>query len=273
MKTIKLFVILLLLLPSLLPIPTAVASQDRVQAIDSTDSSGEYVTLEWLSSHYHIPQTELLQGLNKGYSLKELQKALELRTLHPQKKLATILEEINPTLEEQLRLMDFAPKREENQSLTLASTVQSELPEGEYVDKRATRIVSDSFNRDQNNIHPSVQNNVYGVRVTDSVYESVYGTPTTFRSMNVASQTMYPTTYDELAVKRLDVKVNGAPYSIGGSERVSPINGALQLEYTDMTLPGRNGLSFSLTRRYSSSDAIYYNKDILTYNVFLVSYS
>ncbi|WP_176835548.1 MULTISPECIES: RHS repeat protein [unclassified Paenibacillus] len=88
----------------------------------------------------------------------------------------------------------------------------------------------------------------------------------------MAATSNFPTTYDELAVKRMNLKVNDAPYSVGGNENVSTISGALQVENVDMTIPGRNGLSFSLKRRYNSNDATYYNKDVFKDNVYELKY-
>ncbi|WP_106768772.1 RHS repeat-associated core domain-containing protein [Paenibacillus faecalis] len=61
-------------------------------------------------------------------------------------------------------------------------------------------------------------------------------------------------------LNNLDIKTDSAPYSIGSSgEYVSTLDGSLSLSTTDMMLPGRNGLSFALTRSYNSSDAQYYD--------------
>ncbi|MBJ6362468.1 hypothetical protein ACFOQM_14475, partial [Paenibacillus sp. GCM10012307] len=79
-----------------------------------------------------------------------------------------------------------------------------------------------------------------------------------------SSSTSYPTSYDEFAVKRLNIQRDSAPFSIQSvSESISPISGSLSVQATDMVLPGRNGLSFALTRSYDSSDAQYYDKDFV----------
>ncbi|MBP1999097.1 RHS repeat-associated protein [Paenibacillus shirakamiensis] len=52
---------------------------------------------------------------------------------------------------------------------------------------------------------------------------------------------------------------NTAPFSIGSNnESVSSLSGGLGLQQTDATLPGRNGLSFSLSRQYNSDDSKFY---------------
>lgn len=61
-------------------------------------------------------------------------------------------------------------------------------------------------------------------------------------------------------LNNLDIKTDTAPYSVGSSgEYISTLDGSVSLSTTDMTLPGRNGLSFDLTRTYNSSDAQYYD--------------
>jgi RHS repeat-associated protein len=56
--------------------------------------------------------------------------------------------------------------------------------------------------------------------------------------------------------------INQAPYSINREqESISTLSGDLSLHQTDMSLPGRNGLSFALTRQYDSSNALLYDID------------
>lgn len=56
--------------------------------------------------------------------------------------------------------------------------------------------------------------------------------------------------------------INQAPYSINvNGESISSLSGSLSIKNTDMTLPGRNGLSFSLERQYDSSAAQFYDLD------------
>ncbi|WP_179281586.1 RHS repeat domain-containing protein [Paenibacillus sp. VTT E-133280] len=55
---------------------------------------------------------------------------------------------------------------------------------------------------------------------------------------------------------------NEAPYSVGiNDESVSTLSGGLSLQNTDFTLPGRNGLSFSLNRQYNTADSQFYESD------------
>lgn len=55
---------------------------------------------------------------------------------------------------------------------------------------------------------------------------------------------------------------NEAPYSIGiNNESVSTLSGGLSLQGVDMSLPGRNGLSFSLSRQYDSNSSQFHDMD------------
>ncbi|MBJ6362738.1 RHS repeat domain-containing protein [Paenibacillus sp. GCM10012307] len=72
---------------------------------------------------------------------------------------------------------------------------------------------------------------------------------------------------NEETIKNVNTKVDQAPYKLdASSESVSTFDGSLNVSATDLMLPGRNGLSFALTRTYSSSDANYF--DISTEYVF-----
>ncbi|MBD2871222.1 RHS repeat domain-containing protein [Paenibacillus arenilitoris] len=56
--------------------------------------------------------------------------------------------------------------------------------------------------------------------------------------------------------------INEAPYSVGiNNESISSLSGSLSTRYTDMTLPGRGGLSFSLVRQYNSSESQFYDME------------
>ncbi|RJE91291.1 hypothetical protein D3P07_04350 [Paenibacillus sp. 1011MAR3C5] len=56
------------------------------------------------------------------------------------------------------------------------------------------------------------------------------------------------------------MKIDEAPFSIElYNENVSMLSGSLSITETDFTLPGRNGLSFSLTRTYDTSSAQHFD--------------
>ncbi|MEK4527884.1 MULTISPECIES: polymorphic toxin-type HINT domain-containing protein [Paenibacillus] len=56
---------------------------------------------------------------------------------------------------------------------------------------------------------------------------------------------------------------NEAPYTVGeNGEAISNMSGGLMLEHVDATLPGRNGMGFSLERQYNSASAQFYDMDV-----------
>jgi hypothetical protein len=58
-------------------------------------------------------------------------------------------------------------------------------------------------------------------------------------------------------------KPNEAPYQVSlNDESISTISGGLTYSEEDAYLPGRNGMSFSLTRTYQSQDAQFYDMDV-----------
>jgi RHS repeat-associated protein len=61
----------------------------------------------------------------------------------------------------------------------------------------------------------------------------------------------------------MKAKPNEAPYKVSlNDESVSTISGGLTYEETDAYIPGRNGMSFALTRTYQSQDAQLYDMDV-----------
>jgi RHS repeat-associated protein len=55
-------------------------------------------------------------------------------------------------------------------------------------------------------------------------------------------------------------KIDEAPFSIQkDTESISSLNGSLSIQETDLSLPGRNGLSFQLDRIYDSNASQYYD--------------
>lgn len=57
--------------------------------------------------------------------------------------------------------------------------------------------------------------------------------------------------------------INEAPYSVGiNNESISSISGNLSLYQSDLSLPGRGGLSFNLTRKYDSNSSQYYEVEV-----------
>ncbi|MCD9024487.1 RHS repeat-associated core domain-containing protein [Cohnella silvisoli] len=82
---------------------------------------------------------------------------------------------------------------------------------------------------------------------------------------SASSQPVSPVSDETL--KNLKLKLDQAPYSVGSmGQSVSTLDGSLSLGSTDFVLPGRNGLSFALSRNYNSGVAQYYEQSISYYN-------
>ncbi len=264
MKKIFAFLLSVSLLLSLVPLAPGVAAtavlKENVQTTTPYPNE-EYVTIQELSNLYQISQAELLEQLNKGYSLQELQQALILQKAKGNS-LDAILHQLNPDVEEHLKKLQFETSKE----VDSVTAITYDLPEGKLVPFTGeTTIHSDKVNGLPEWRKPSVSQDVYGKTVTDSVYtKTMQGLAATPRQP--------PTTYDSLAVQRLNIKADAAPYAVGGSESISTVNGSLQVEQVDMTLPGRNGLSFALKRKYNSDDAVYYDKGYGTEPIYRVKY-
>ncbi|MBW7453393.1 RHS repeat protein [Paenibacillus sepulcri] len=106
-------------------------------------------------------------------------------------------------------------------------------------------------------VYRGVTGSVYG---KPTVSDSVYG-----RNLSAFAINATPTPTPDMlsAIKNLSVKNTQAPFQINkGEESISSMNGSLSLDHEDLFLPGRNGLSFSLTRYYDSSSSNLYEKEL-----------
>lgn len=223
-----------------------------------------YLTLEQLENSYPISQIQLLSELNKGYSLQELKQALEIQK-EQKGSLDTILQRLNPTVVEHLNTL-----RNQMKDLTQDSVSQVTYKqlEGKYAPLMGESTPLSEYGEALPQWKETVTHEVYGGR---SVSDNVYGRMSQSMAMT-SSMPSYPTTTDALAIQRLHIKADSAPYAVGGNEAISTVDGSLQLEEVDMSLPGRNGLGFSLKRRYNSNDALYYDKATQWADVYYVDY-
>ena len=266
MKKLLRHVLLFTLIAQTLSPAALIYANEEAAAVPTTDQTAtkEVLTIEWLSRKYNVPESNVLNELNKGYSLYDIHSALQTR-IEPNQSLEEILKRINPSVSERLQKMDFSAERftEENNKKDNTVTQNTYMSVtahtyANYVETpKNTTVVN---NKEQ--FYPSVFSNTYSEglnRIKRSLYNYSYNS--------------YPTDYDKFALDRVNMKASSAPFSVSSvNENVNMINGALQLQSTDMTLPGRNGLSFALTRRYDSADSLYYDKDIYSGAVYTMKY-
>ncbi|WP_028594343.1 RHS repeat-associated core domain-containing protein [Paenibacillus assamensis] len=181
------------------------------------------LTIDYIAKKYNVSPSDILLRLNEGYSLKHIDDALEK---NPD------IAALEATLEQ---LFPGVGKKYEPPAVTEA-TYGLQIP---------------GFNLPFLNLG-DVTGATYG---NPTVTESVYSLSRRKRSAS--------SDYDELALINQHVKLDQAPYSVStGVENISTQDGSLNLRATDIGLPGRNGLSFNLTRMYNSNEAEFYNKDV-----------
>lgn len=64
---------------------------------------------------------------------------------------------------------------------------------------------------------------------------------------------------DEQTLNNVNLKADEAPYKVSlDRESISTMNGNLTIREADLSLPGRNGLSFTLSRTYDAGSAQFY---------------
>ncbi|WP_372010394.1 RHS repeat domain-containing protein [Paenibacillus chitinolyticus] len=253
-KKVNYLVLGCLLIQMLAPLNVINAMKTEQLPTFTINSNQDLLTVESLSKAYDIPETQILAELTKGYTLLEVHTALQQQDAG--RSLGELLKQLNPKVEEKLEQMDYSAERfkeKEDDKTNQVPTVTSQTY-GEFVEDSGKTTF----------VHPSLLN----PPDVPTVIDSTYG----LRSSRALSSDKFPQSYDELAVKRLNMNADRAPYAGSINDNVSTINGTLQLQSTDMSLPGRNGMSFALNRNYNSSDAIYYNKEVIHDKVFDVIY-
>ncbi|WP_052702762.1 RHS repeat-associated core domain-containing protein [Paenibacillus beijingensis] len=192
MKNIIIRVLILTMFFSILPsIPsfsgtTYAAAVEEHQDSTQMDPSSDHQRKK-LSDELLIPESDIQDILDQGYTLEDVEKALQ-RQKERGGNLSDRLDEVKP--------------RPVNNSKSAKSTITSSLGEQTF-------------------------------------------------SMSVAASTTSSPAPDYSYVK---TKPDEAPFAIQlDSETVSTLSGGLSIQADDLSLPGRNGLGFTLTRTYDSN--------------------
>jgi len=214
------------------PSKHVVASTIKVtsQAVQGTSS----LTVSWLSEQFNIPDKEIVDLQNQGYSISDIFQALQ-QSKTDGISYIQILEQKNPSIKEQQNKL----------AEQIGETVRSQIT----VDPKELNVPIITDPKEIEAAKQFLSNNPASVASTSN------------------------TTYDETVIKRLELRGDQAPYSLNsGNESVSNLSGDLSLQYTDLVLPGRNGLSFGLSRRYDSSQSYFYDKNVREYPVHIYKF-
>ncbi len=220
--------------------------------LESLHRGSEILTLDWMASNFHVPKELLREQLNKGYPLTALYKALqkhgisadqlqaELAMLHPE------VESQREELESSL-LLEQQHATEDNSREGIERIEYKNKNEHEKKKLEADKLIAEDT-------HGQIELFLESPNTSELARSSFSTTSTDEPQLpNLAEN------YDQGAANRMHMTANHAPFSISnGSEQISNLSGDLSTRVTDMTLPGRNGLSFSLNRVYNSADAKYF---------------
>ncbi|WP_164931686.1 RHS repeat protein, partial [Longirhabdus pacifica] len=210
--------------------------------IDTTNNGSENEQLQKILDRFDVNEAFVKDQQQEGYNLKDIYVALLYAKIK------------RMSYEDAVQLL--FPK-EVNLSQTVTGQVYNELPDPIL---RNLNVIETSLATVTGDVYEptSVINDVYQ---STSVIEEVYATPSSLRLMIQASDIEGPPELEEEPV--FDVSsINEAPYSIGiNNESISSLSGSVSLQSTDMTLPGRNGLGFSLLRKYDSNASQFHEMD------------
>nr|WP_252508778.1 RHS repeat domain-containing protein [Paenibacillus peoriae] len=184
-----------------------------------------------MAARFGVTSSFLSEQLKKGYSLNQIYTALYMA------------EQDHISYDQ--AVASLFPS-EENQSQTVTSDVYNKLS-----DAPLDNLISHSVTDDVYPTDDPVPTN----KVTEDVYK------TDFLKLNLmANVPQLPPIREEAPVYNKS-SFNEAPYSVGDDkESISTLSGSLSLKNTDLTLPGRNGLGFSLTRQYDTNRAQFFDK-------------
>ncbi|RUT46076.1 hypothetical protein EJP82_13170 [Paenibacillus anaericanus] len=207
---------------------------------DQIEQNQAKLTREDLIQLFSVTEDWIQNELDKGFTLQEL-----FTTLWTQSNSAT-LRSMSPTLDRKvpINLSDSTEsvitsyvENKELMPFSIFETITNPEPLEFPSTFNENPIIFDKegIDGEQPNIDPTEIHDVTG---------AVYAQKTT----NPTPEILKPI-----------AKISEAPYKVNlHGEDVSLLSGSLSI----FTLPGRNGLSFSLSRTYDSSDAQYYEPDV-----------
>ncbi|MFB5761546.1 RHS repeat domain-containing protein [Paenibacillus medicaginis] len=194
----------------------------------ASEATGTY---EQMASRFGVSTSFIQNELQKGYSVNQIYTAL-FHAEQSNKTYEEAVEELFPT--------------ELNPSETVTSDVYNRLSTSPSEDIVIFDVTDDVYSNEAEN----------NSSVIEDVYSARNAKPNSLRAM-ADIPTLPPITEEAPIYDK--TSFNEAPYSVANEkENISTLSGNLNVQNSDMSLPGRNGLGFSLTRQYNSNDAQFY---------------
>lgn len=247
-KKIKRLIAMILIVTVFFSNSSDILSQKSYANESTSDMSS---TIQAIIDLFNTSETFIQQYLDQGYTLNQILSAFYKAR------------ESNLSFDEALN--SLLPI-EDNQSSTVTSEVYGDLNSPMF---QFSGVESEQSSIVKNYNYFPVTEAVYVDRST--VTDEVYGNELNF---SVLSTPEKPPILEKPPIINKS-SFNEAPFSVGNNgEYISSLSGSLSLKQTDASLPGRNGMAFSLTRQYDSNKAQFYDMDFgfTTYNYEDVSY-
>ncbi|MGG1638775.1 hypothetical protein [Paenibacillus sp. NRS-1760] len=206
------------------------------QTVNAEAEENQSIIAQDMMKRFSVSESFIQENIDNGYNLNEIYAALYKAELE------------GISFEQALYLL-FSKMVNESQTATTS------VYNGAAGDSTPKMIIIEA---DKSTITGSV----YNPDVTDSVYDSPSVTEGVYGNKGYQSMSLVETPpILETAPVYDKTKLSEAPYSVGiNNESISSLSGSLSIQNVDMTLPGRNGLSFALTRQYDTDDAQYYDE-------------
>ncbi|WP_068773827.1 hypothetical protein [Paenibacillus sp. FJAT-26967] len=209
----------------------------------------EIISIQKISERYKTSVIDLLQELNKGYTLTEIITSLQY-IQQSGETLGERLHEVNPNILKSLKDMDYSPVESNGYLNESNSTkIQSLVENFTHQDSGFVEMLNEKTSIIDSNLPVPLLNEKFAANSTSS------------------SDPI------QVTLNRIRTKADRATYSAASNfEGASMISGALQLQVPDMTLKEQDSLSFTLERQYDSAESMYSEKDIYSGYSYKVRY-
>ncbi|WP_168735497.1 RHS repeat protein [Cohnella fermenti] len=212
-------------------------AEDDASPFEGTEAIQDTVTIEAaIMNQFNVTEVFLQQQIEAGYTLNQINSALWKAQLD------------NISYEEAVRAL-FPVALNLSQSATGA--VYNQLPAMSGKPNPIRVLTEEEF---------SVASVIYEASTEDSSVDSSVEDATYGHSQGLQSLAMEePPILENPPVYNM-TSISKAPYSVGDNgESYSTLSGGMSITQSDMQLPGRGGLSFALTRQYTSEASQFYD--------------
>ncbi|MFD2329461.1 RHS repeat-associated core domain-containing protein [Cohnella sp. GCM10020058] len=225
---------------------------------NSDNQSSQFeISSQYIAQRFGTTEAFIQGQLNSGYSLNQIYSAFVYSGL----KSVSYQDAIYKLFPEEQNLSTSITSdvyEEPNDSiLDLPIVLKEDAP---FANLSVSGVAYGELNGEESSVEDVVYRNSQEFKQDISVAEAAYAVKS--EPLALVAQPEKPITIS-VPPEFSRQSINQAPYSVNSdAESISSMTGDLSIQQTDMELPGRNGLSFALTRKYNSSSSQLYDMDV-----------